>query len=139
MHDMDEKVTPETPAQAFGMTEELGRAMAALAAAELDAGRIDVARDILEGLVVSNPHDHAAWTLLGAAEKRRGCALAARLCAAIAHELAPDDPRVELAYAEALLADEEDRPAGRARLAVLAASTGSVGDRARALVAALGP
>ncbi|MFL5273010.1 MAG: hypothetical protein ACJ79E_13200 [Anaeromyxobacteraceae bacterium] len=139
MHDGHEAVRPETPAEALGMTEEMGRAMARLAAAELDGGRVDLARDILEGLVVSNPHDHAAWTLLGAAEKRRGCALAARLCAAIAHELAPDDPRVELAYAEALLADEEERPAGRARLAVLAASKGPVGDRARALVAALGP
>jgi predicted Zn-dependent protease len=139
MHDTHEAARPETPAEALGMTEEVARAMVRLAAAELDAGRVEVARDILEGLVVSNPHDHAVWTLLGAVEKRRGCALAARLCAAVAHELAPDDPRVELAYAEALLADEEERPAGRARLAALAASSGAVGDRARALLAALGP
>ena len=139
MHDTNGAARAETPAEALGMTEEMGRAMARIAAAELDAGRVDLARDILEGLVVSNPHDHAVWTLLGAVEKRRGCALAARLCAAVAHELAPDDPRVALAYAEALLADEEERPEGRARLAALAAASGPVGERARALVAALGP
>jgi cytochrome c-type biogenesis protein CcmH/NrfG len=129
----------ETPAQAQGMTEELGRAMVRLAADELDAGRVEAARSILEGLVVTNPHDHAPWALLAAVEKRRGCSLAARVCAAIAYELAPEDPQVQLAYAEALLGDAEERPAARARLAVLGEALGVVGDRARALLTALGP
>jgi predicted Zn-dependent protease len=129
----------ETPAQAQGMTEEMGRAIVRLAAAELDAGRVETAREILEGLVVTNPHDHAAWALLAAVEKRRGCSLAARLCAAIAHEIAPEDLQVSLAYAEALLADDEERPAGRALLAALSGADGAVGARARALLAALGP
>ncbi len=127
----------ETPAEALGMTHELGRAIARVAGEELDAGRLDTARQILEGLVVTNPHDAAAWTLLASIEKRRGRSLAARLCAGIAHELAPEDRQVRLVRAEALLTDPDERPLARAELGALSAGADAVGVRSRALLTAL--
>lgn len=126
-----------TLAEVQGMTQELGDAIAALAEAELEAGRVETARAILEGLVVSNHEDAAAWALLATAHRRLGQPLAARFCAEVAVRLAPADPWIRLARAEALLADPGGREAARAELAALAAD-GEVGGRARALRSALG-
>ena len=134
-------LTPDletTPAEAAGLTAELGRIIADLASRELEAGRLDHAHTILEGLALANPHDAAAWCLLALVERRRGRLLAARLCAETAKKLAPADPQVRLVRAEVLLATAEDRAAGRGELAVLAREPGHVGERARALAAALG-
>jgi predicted Zn-dependent protease len=125
-----------TLAEVQGITREMGDAIAALAEAELEAGRADAARAILEGLVVTNHLDAAAWTLLSRAHRRLRQPLASRFCAEVAAKLAPDDPGVRLARAESLLAAEGEREAGRAELARLA-SDEQVGPRARALLAAL--
>jgi Flp pilus assembly protein TadD len=125
-----------TLAEVQGITQEMGDAIAALAEAELEAGRPDTARAILEGLVVTNHLDASAWALLSRAHRRLRQPLAARFCAEVAAKLAPADPFVRLARAESLLALEGDREAGRAELARLA-EDGQVGGRARALLAAL--
>jgi hypothetical protein len=124
-------------AEVQGITQEMGDAIAALAEAELEAGRLDTARAILEGLVVTNHLDAAAWTLLSRAHRRLRQPLAARFCAEVAAKLAPDDPAVRLTRAESLLATACDPDAGRAELALLAGDE-QVGPRARALLAALG-
>ena len=126
-----------TLAEELGMTQELGDAIAALAEAELQAGRAEVARALLEGLVVTNHEDAAAWALLSAAHRRLAQPLAARFCAEVALKLAPEDPWVRLTRAESLLASPDGEEAGRAELRGLAAD-GEVGDRVRALRAALG-
>jgi predicted Zn-dependent protease len=126
-----------TLAEVQGITQEMGDAIAALAEAELEAGRADTARAILEGLVVTNHLDAAAWTLLSRAHRRLRQPLAARFCAEVAAKLAPGDPAVRLVRAESLLATGGDREAGRAELARLAGDE-QVGPRARALLAALG-
>lgn len=126
-----------TLAEVQGMTQELGDAIAALAEAELEAGRVETARAILEGLVVTNHEDAAAWALLATAHRRLGQPLAARFCAEVAVRLAPADPWIRLARAEVLLAVPDGREAARGELAALAAD-GEVGGRARALGAALG-
>jgi tetratricopeptide (TPR) repeat protein len=128
---------PGTLAEVQGITREMGDAVAALAEAELDAGRVETARAILEGLVVTNHLDPAAWTLLSRAHRRLRQPLAARFCAEVAARLAPADPFVRLARAESLLASAADRDAGRAELARLSADE-QVGGRARTLLAALG-
>jgi hypothetical protein len=125
-----------TLAEVQGMTREMGDAIAALAEAELEAGRADTARAILEGLVVTNHLDAAAWALLSRAHRRLRQPLASRFCAEVALKLAPDDAAVRLARAESLLASEGERDAGRAELSRLA-SDERVGGRARALLAAL--
>ena len=124
-----------TLAEVQGITCEMGDAIAALAEAELEAGRPDTARAILEGLVVTNHLDAGAWALLSRAHRRLRQPLAARFCAEVAAKLAPGDPVVRLARAESLLAVAE-RDAGRAELARLV-SDDRVGARARALLAAL--
>lgn len=127
-----------TLAEEQGITQEIGDAIACLAEAELEAGRIDIARAILEGLVVTNHEDAGAWALLSRAHRRLGNPLAARFCAEVAARLAPRDPDVRLARAESLLAMPEEREAGRVELASLAASEDpAVGERARALLGAL--
>ncbi len=126
-----------TLAEAQGMTPELGDAIAALAEAELAAGRAEVARALLEGLVVTNHEDATAWALLASAHRRLGQPLAARFCAEVASRLAPGDPWVRLTRAEALLASPDGAEAGRAELAGLASDL-EVGARARALRDALG-
>jgi predicted Zn-dependent protease len=126
-----------TLAEAQGITPEMGDAIAALAEAELEAGRVDTARAILEGLVATNHLDPGAWALLSRAHRRLGQPLAARFCAEVAVRLAPADPVVRLARAESFLASAGDREAGRAELGRLAADE-RVGDRASALLAALG-
>ncbi len=131
--------TGRTPtlAEELGMTQELGDAIAALAEAELRAGRAEVARALLEGLVVTNHEDASAWALLSAAHRKLAQPLAARFCAEVAVKLAPEDPWVRLTRAESLLASPGDAEAGRAELSRLATDT-EVGGRARALRAALG-
>lgn len=124
-----------TLAELQGMPAELGDAIAALAEAELAAGRLDIARAILEGLVVTNHRDAAAWALLSTAHRRLGQPVAARFCGEVALRLSPEDPRARLARAESLLAmaclDE-----AREALSGLV-SDAEVGARARALLGAL--
>ncbi len=127
-----------TLAQEQGITQEIGDAIARLAEAELEAGRVDIARAILEGLVVTNHEEAGAWAVLSRAHRRLGNPLAARFCAEVAAKLAPEDPDVRLARAESLLAVPQEREAARAELASLAAAEDrAVGERARALLGAL--
>lgn len=125
-----------TLAEAQGLTREMGDVIAALAEAELEAGRVEAARVILEGLIVTNHLDAGAWALLSRAHRRLRQPLAARFCAEVAARLAPGDPGVRLARAESLLGSEADRADGRAELVRLAADE-RVGARASALLAAL--
>ncbi len=127
-----------TLAEQQGIPREIGDAIACLAEAELEAGRAEAARAILEGLVVTNHLDPGAWALLSRAHRRLGEPLAARFCAEVAARLAPGDAAVRLARAEALLALPEERAAARQELAALAAAEDEdVARRARALLGAL--
>src|SRR5512138_2872943 len=127
-----------TVAEEQGITQEIGDAIAALAEAELAAGRVETARAILEGLVVTNHRDAGAWALLSRAHRRLEQPLAGRFCAAVAAKLAPGDAGVRLALAESQLALPDEREAARVELAALAeGADGVVGARARALLAAL--
>lgn len=124
-----------TLAEEQGITQDIGDAIACLAEAELEAGRVDTARAILEGLVVTNHRDAGAWALLSRAHRKLGQPLAARFCASVAAKLAPGEPDVRLALAESLLALPDERDAGRAELAALAeADEGAAGARARVLL-----
>ncbi len=125
-----------TLAEVQGITREMGEVIAALAEAELDAGRLEAARVILEGLVATNHLDAGAWVLLSRTQRRLGQPLAARFCAEVATRLTPDDPAVRLVRAEALLLIPGERDAGREELKRLAPDP-RVGARARALLAAL--
>jgi hypothetical protein len=127
-----------TLAELQGWTEELGDAIVRLAEAELAAGRLETAKAILEGLVVTNPKDPDAWTLLSRAHRRLGQPLAARFCADVAVRLAPGDARARLARAEALLATPGAQEEARADLVAIREEEG-VGARARALLSALPP
>jgi tetratricopeptide (TPR) repeat protein len=127
----------ETLAEIEEVPAEIGAALLELAGGELEAGRVEAARTILEGLVVTNPRDEAGWALLSRAHRRQGQPLAARFCAEVALQLAPEDPHVRLAHAESLLCFPEDREEARAALAALAGAGDGVGERARALAAAL--
>ena len=134
---LEELASGKTFAEECGMTAEIGRAAASLAAKELAAGRLDGAREMAEGLALANPHDPAPWAMLALVERRRGRALAARLCSETAYRLAPEDPQVRLVRAEVLLCFTEGRAQARAELAQLATVEG-VSARARALLVALG-
>jgi predicted Zn-dependent protease len=135
-----------TPAEIQGLTEELGAAIAWLGAREARDGDPEVARGILEGLVVTNPRDALAWALLSQVERRRGSPATALLCAEAAARLAPGDRQVRLVRAEALLAVpasagpgwERRREAARRELAVLRDGADAVAVRAAALDRALG-
>ena len=135
---IEELANGKTLAEAQGMTEELGRALARVASDELGAGRIETARQILEGLAVTNPYDPAAWAALALVERRRGRLLAARVCAETAHRLSPEDPQVRLVRAEVLLSTPDERPRATAELAELKSAQGEVAARAQALLTALG-
>jgi len=126
-----------TLAEVQGITSEMGDAIAALAEAELEEGRPEIARAILEGLVVTNHLDAGAWSLLSRAHRRLAQPLAARFCAEVAVRLAPGDPFARLARVEALVASGRDRSEGRAELLRLAGEP-PVAARASALLAALG-
>jgi cytochrome c-type biogenesis protein CcmH/NrfG len=124
-----------TLAAGCGLTEELGRYIAEIAASELAGGRIEGAREIAEGLAVSNPHDAAPWVILALVHRRRGDLAAARVCAEAARRNAPGDEQVRLVRAEILLGSGGDgRAAGVEELSALAAGKGDVGNRARALL-----
>jgi hypothetical protein len=125
-----------TLAELQGISAEEGAAVASLAEAELEQGRPGVARALLEGLVITNHLDAAAWALLSRAHRLLGQPLAARFCAEVAARLAPGDAAVRLAHAESLLAAGGDRAVAREALAAVA-SDARVGARARALLAAL--
>jgi hypothetical protein len=127
-----------TLAEAMGLTEELGGAIAGIAEGELAAGRADAARTILEGLVVTNPREAHAWILLSRTHRSLGQPLAARFCAEVAAALAPASPEARLARAEGLLPFEEDREKGLELLGQLADGEGPVAARARALRTASG-
>ena len=126
-----------TLAEVEGITREMGDTIAALAEAELEEGRPEIARAILEGLVVTNHLDAGAWSLLSRAHRRLEQPLAARFCAEVAVRLAPEDAFARLARAETLLATPADRAEGRAELQRLARDP-AVSARASALLAALG-
>jgi predicted Zn-dependent protease len=135
---MQELASGKTLAEVQGMTEELGRALARVAGEELVAGRLEAARQMLEGLAVTNPHDPAAWTMLACLERRRGRILAARVCAETAYRLSPDDAQVRLVRAEVLLCTPDERPRAAAELTELRLAHGEVAARAQALLTALG-
>jgi predicted Zn-dependent protease len=131
-----------TLAEALGLTGELADAIARVAEGELAAGRADVARTLLEGLVVANPRDALAWTLLSRTHRALAQPLAARFCAEVAAALEPRLPAARLARAEGLLAFPEERTAAVELLRGLAHGPGGAetgeGVRATALLAALG-
>jgi Flp pilus assembly protein TadD len=127
-----------TLAEEQGITQEIGDAIACLAEAELEAGRLEIARAVLEGLVITNHRDAGAWALLSRTHRRLGEPLAARFCAEVGARLAPADPHVRLALAESLLALPDEREAARAELGELArGGDPAVGPRALALLEAL--
>lgn len=127
-----------TLAEVLGMTEELAEAIARVAEDELEAGRPDPARIILEGLVVANPRATGAWLLLARTHRALGQPLAARFCAEVAGFLDPTSPAARLGRAEGLLPYPEARGEARALLAEVAREPCEAGDRARALLAAIG-
>ena len=144
---VEELKAGRTLAETQGFTGEMGAAVASLAAREAGTGDLEVARGILEGLVVTNPRDALAWALLSQVERRRGEPYIALLCAEAAVRLSPEDRQVRLARAEALLAVPPEAGTGGARrreaarddLSVLQAGEDDVARRAGALVRALGP
>jgi cytochrome c-type biogenesis protein CcmH/NrfG len=133
-------------AELQGFPEELGAAVAMPAGEAAAEGDLEVARGILEGLVVTNPRDALAWAMLSQVVRRLGEAWVAVLCAEAAARLAPDDRQVRLARCEALLAVPAEAGRGRdgraaaARdeLAELARGGDAVSVRAGALLRALG-
>jgi len=127
-----------TIAEALGMTEELAEAISRVAEDELDAGRADPARVILEGLVVANPRCAGAWLLLARAHRALGQPLAARFCAEVAGSLEPGTPASRLGRAEGLLPFPEERAQATALLSSVATEPCEAGARARRLLAAIG-
>jgi hypothetical protein len=127
-----------TMAEALGLTEELGEAIAGIAQGELAAGRTGAARTILEGLVVTNPRDARGWILLSRTHRSMGQPLAARFCAEVAAVLEPGAPAAQLARAEGLLLFPEDRARGLELLVRLSDGEGPVAERALALRTAAG-
>jgi predicted Zn-dependent protease len=135
-----EAEAPAVPTQAelLGMTAELGGAMLAVVRAEAEAGRLEVARTLAEGLVTANPHEAEGWALLSRIHRGLRQPLAARFAVEVAWRLAPDAPAVRLARAEVLLPDPEGREEARALLEGLAGEEGPEAERAAALLAAMG-
>jgi predicted Zn-dependent protease len=144
---IDELRAGRTLAEIQGFTEEMGAAVTALAAREAGNGDLEVARGILEGLLVTNPRDPLAWALLSQVERRRGEPFVALLCAEAAARLSPEDRQVRLARAEALLAVPPEagtggaarREVARGDLEALQSGGDEVARRAGALLRALGP
>jgi predicted Zn-dependent protease len=134
----EDVVEGRTLAEIQGLTEELGAAIGDIAAREIRTGRLQDARAILEGLLLTNPRDALAWALLSQVERLRGEDGGAYLCAEAAARLAPADPQVRLARAEAHLATPGRREEGVAALRALRPERGAVGARAGALLRALG-
>ncbi len=128
-----------TLAEIQGMTAELGGAIIGMAAGELTQGRLETARKILEGMAVTNPRDPGVWILLAQVLRRQAHLAGARFCAEVAVRLAPGEEQVRLVRAEALLGCPEQVPFAREELQALTSASGRTGERARALLAALGP
>jgi thioredoxin-like negative regulator of GroEL len=138
MNLIDDLLAGKTFAESLGITSDMGRAVAALATSELNAGRVETAHDLLEGLALTNPHDAGTWCLLALVERRRDRSFAAAFCADVAARLSPDDPQVRLVRAEVRLALPAFREEALDALRALVTADGHVGQRARALLAALG-
>lgn len=126
-----------TPAELLGLTEELGAAILAIAGRELEGGRTESARRLLEGLLEANPRDAAGWVLLARVHRVLRQPLAARFAAEVASRLEPESPATRLARAEGLLPFEPERPAAVGLLRGLAGRGGFEGARAEALLAAM--
>src|SRR2546425_1068927 len=103
---METETTTPTPAELLGMTGEVGRGIASIAAEELRQGRVSRARDLAEGLVVLNPYDPAGWLLLAEIFRKGGDSLAMRFTSGVALMLAPDDPAASLSLAESLMSEK---------------------------------
>jgi predicted Zn-dependent protease len=127
-----------TLAEAEGMTAEIGGAILSMAAAELEAGRLERASILLEGLAVANPLEPEAWALLSQVHRRADRQRAARACAEVAARLAPGQAAIKLVRAEVLLGDPAQAARARADLGVIAAGQGPASDRARALLRGCG-
>jgi len=127
-----------TVAELVELPTEVKELVASVAAAALEAGRVAEAEKVLEGLVAIHPRDATSWALLARAHLRNGKGLAARFAAEVGAQLAPAEPLVRLARAEVLLGTDEGRSAAIEALRELRASGGAVGERATALIAALG-
>jgi hypothetical protein len=134
----DELEEAGTLAEVLGMTGELAEAVARVAEDELEAGRPDPARVILEGLVVANPRATGAWLLLARVHRALGQPLAARFCAEVAGALSPEEAEARLGRAEGLLPFPEERALARSLLTSLASEPCGAGERARSLLAAIG-
>jgi predicted Zn-dependent protease len=133
-----DRQVPPTLAELMGMTEELAGAILAIAEGELEAGRVQSARTILEGMLEANPRDAAGWVLLARVHRSLRQPLAARFSAEVAARLEPASPATRLARAEGLLPFESERPAALELLRSLAGTGGPEAARAEALLAAIG-
>lgn len=128
----------ETFSEILEVPAEVKELVASVAAAALDAGRVEEAEKVLEGLVAVHPRDAVSWALLARAHLRTGKELAARFAAEVGRQLAPEDPQVRLAHAEVLLGASDGRGAAVEELRRLRDATGPTGERAAALLLALG-
>lgn len=126
------------PAALLELPAEIRELVAAVAATALEAGRAAEAEKVMEGLVAVHPRDAASWALLARAHLRTGKELAARFAAEVGLQLSPGDPEVRLAYAEVRLGGDEGRAAAIEELRGLRSTPGAIGERASALVSALG-
>jgi uncharacterized membrane-anchored protein len=126
-----------TLAELQGIQPEMGEAMLRVAEGELEAGRLENARTLLEGMVITNHKDLDGWALLSITHRRLKHPLAARFCAEVATKLAPRAPWVRLTRAESLLALPGQGDEARIELTALVADD-AVGARARSLLTALG-
>lgn len=127
-----------TAAAQVEVPAEVRELVASVAAAALEEGRVAEAEKVLEGLVAIHPREATSWALLARAHQRAGKELAARFAAEVGLQLAPQDPVVRLAHAEVLLGAEDGRSAAVEALQGLRSAPGAIGERASALVAALG-
>ncbi len=127
-----------TLAEAEGMTAELGDLLLWIAAQELEAGNLEDAQVLLDGLAVTNPFDPVTWAMLAQLHRRLGRQLAARACAETAAHLAPNEPEVKLVRAEVMLGFPEEVENARQALVEVGAEDGAAGERARALLQGLG-
>jgi predicted Zn-dependent protease len=128
----------ETFGEILEVPAEVRALIAGVASAALDAGRVGEAEKVLEGLVAIHPRDPTSWALLARAHLRTGKELAALFAAEVGRQIAPADPGVRLAWAEVRLASTEGRASAIEELRGLRGAEGATGERARALLTALG-
>lgn len=129
--------TYTTVAQRIGMPAALGRGMATKATEALSRGKTLQAKALAEGLVLLNPKDPVAWLVLSSVHTKVGDRQAAAVCAAAAVGLAPQfaDAHLALGQTLALLGRREE---ARKELQEAGRAASAVGQRARALIKALG-